>query len=125
MQEILEECALAEDANAMMEEENVALRQQLAQVQQQLQAIRDPAPPVMTQPQVPRDLSLAEAFGHCMRGPTAMPFDNIHSSPLEAGRDTSSEGTGCTSQGVGPQDSICYPLVLRCLTCLLQDALMP
>ena len=51
----------------LMEEENVALRQQLAQVQQQLQAIRDPAPPVMTQPQVPRDLSLAEAFSHCMR----------------------------------------------------------
>ena len=76
MQEILEECALAEDANAMMEEENVALRQQLAQVQQQLQAIRDPAPPVMAQPQV-QQASSAEALSHCMWGPTAIAFRRI------------------------------------------------
>ena len=116
---------MAEDANALMEEENVALRQQLAQVQQQLQAIRDPAPPVMTQAQVPQASFSAEALSHCMRGPTAKPFNNIHSSFLEAGQYTSSEGRGCTSQGVSPQDSICYPLVLRLPTCLLLDALMP
>ena len=62
-QEILEECALAEDANELMEEENAALRQQLAQVQQQLQAIREPVPPVTTKPQVPQAFS-AEDFIH-------------------------------------------------------------
>ena len=44
-QEILEEVALAEDANRCVEEENEALRQQLMQVQQQLQAIQaEPSP---------------------------------------------------------------------------------
>ncbi len=45
LQEILEEVALAEDANRRVEEENEALRQQLMQVQEQLQAIQaEPSP---------------------------------------------------------------------------------
>ena len=58
---------MAEDANELMEEENAALRRQLAQVQQQLQVIREHPLPVNTKPQVLQAFS-ADALTQLQHG---------------------------------------------------------